>query len=80
MDYICQHCRSNLDAGDIYQHFLLTLGDHKKAIESATAYGWSETDKIHFNRSVIVQPTDSEQYIVCPDCNKRDPFGAEIYH
>ena len=74
MDYTCQHCRANLDKGDIYEHFLLIYADSKKALEAAKGYGWSETTKLHFNRSVIVQPDKDPQYVVCPDCKKKDPF------
>jgi len=45
--------------------------DNRKAMEAALLYGWSETEKKHFNRSIIVQP---EQYTICPDCKKKDPL------
>ena len=27
MDYICQHCGSDLDSGDIFEYFLLKYND-----------------------------------------------------
>ena len=48
--------------------------DIRKATEVAVLYGWSETEKKHFNRSIIVQPEHSSQYTICPDCKKRDPL------
>jgi hypothetical protein len=76
MDYICQHCAANLDGGDVFEHFLAIHGDREKALVIAkTMYGWSETDKIHFNKSIIVQPDREPQYDVCPECKGKDPFN-----
>ena len=72
--YICQHCFSNLDKGDIFEHFMSLYNDAIKAMEAAISYGWSETDKKHFNRSIIVQCDSSTQYTICPDCKKSDPL------
>lgn len=75
MDYTCQHCGADLDQGDVLEYFLLEYeGDYIKAIESATLYGWTETNNIHFNRSIIVQPDTGLQYTICPDCEKKDPL------
>jgi DNA-directed RNA polymerase subunit RPC12/RpoP len=74
INYMCQHCGANLDEGDIFEHFMLQYEDRVKALEVAKKYGWSETNKIHFNRSVIVQPDRGEQYIICPECNTKWPF------
>lgn len=74
MDYTCQHCKANLDCVDILEYFLhVYSGDRKKAFSSAQGYGWSETNKIHFNRSVIVQNKDS-QWTQCPDCKQKEPL------
>lgn len=79
MDYICQHCNANLDEGDIFEYYLLCYsGDQKRALETAKDYGWSETNKIHFNRSVIVQPDKSPQYVICPDCKQKEPFKHDL--
>ena len=74
MDYICQHCRANLDGGDIFEYFLVKYMNRKKALESAKQYGWSETNKLHFNKSIIVQPDTGEQYDICPICKNKYPF------
>jgi len=74
MDYICQHCKANLDGGDIYEYFYLQYNDHVKALQSAKSYGWSETNKVHFNRAIIVQPDKGVQYLICPECNKKSPL------
>ena len=50
MDDTCQHCGENLDGGDIYEYFFTRYMNHKKALEAAKGYGWSETNKIHFNK------------------------------
>lgn len=72
MEYTCQHCNSNLDKGDIFEHFMSKYKNSKDALKRASMYGWSETNKIHFNRSIIVQSEDS--HTICPDCKKKDPF------
>jgi hypothetical protein len=48
--------------------------DDRKAMNAAVMYGWTEKDKKHFNRSIIVQPDNLPQYTICPDCKKTDPF------
>ena len=74
MDYTCQHCGINLDAGDIFEHFMLKYRNHAKALKAAKEYGWSETNKIHFDKSVIVQPDNEPQYVICPHCKNQSPF------
>ena len=74
MEYKCQHCSADLDEGDILEHFLEKYGDYTKAKETASHYGWTETNKIHFDRSVIIQCKIGPQYVICPDCGKKDPF------
>jgi hypothetical protein len=74
MDYNCQHCGANLDDGDIFECFLLKYGDPVKARECARGYGWSETNKKHFKRSMIIQCENAPQYTICPDCKQKDPF------
>ncbi len=74
MDYICQHCSANLDGGDIFEYFFLKYNDYEKAIQIAKRYGWSETNKIHFNRSRVIQYNNRPQCTICPDCQKNDPF------
>ena len=66
----CPFCKTNLDEGDIFEHFMLKYNNREKALSSAKSYGWSETNKVRFNRSVIVQPDRSPQYTICPDCKK----------
>ena len=74
MDYICQHCGSDLDSGDIFEYFLLKYDDPVKALETAKLYGWLENKKKRFNRATIVQFETGEQYTICPDCFKTDPY------
>ena len=74
MEYICQHCHANLDEGDIFEHFFLEYNNYEKALNEAKQYGWSETNKIHFNRSVIIQSEYCEQFVICPDCENIEPF------
>ena len=69
----CPHCKTNLDAGDIFENFLNMFNDSIKALQYAKSYGWKETDKIHFSRSIIVQPDRDPQYITCPDCKQKLP-------
>jgi hypothetical protein len=77
MEYICRHCKADLDEGDILEHFLIKYKDYKKAREIAGLYGWTETNKIHFNRSILMQPKKASQYTMCPDCEKLDPLTAK---
>jgi hypothetical protein len=75
MDYKCKHCSANLDRGDVFEHFLAVYpGDEKKALTIARSYGWLETNRIHFNSSIIVQPDKGEQYVICPECKEKDPL------
>ncbi len=74
MEYICQHCGANLDDGDIFEFFFLQYNDREKALEVARQHGWSETNKIHFNRSIIIQTEGCPQYDICPDCDMAEPF------
>ena len=68
----CMHCGANLDRGDVLEHFLSAyLGNVRRATESASAYGWSETSRVRFNRSVIVQPENGPQFVQCPECNEQ---------
>ena len=70
--YTCRHCGSDLDNGDIYEHFLFEYcGDHEAALNAARDNGWSVTNKKHFDRSILVHP---DRYVICPDCEGRDPL------
>lgn len=71
--YECRFCKSDLDGGDILEIFLKHM-DREKALKSAKAYGWSETNKIHFSKAIIVQPDRDEQYLICPYCKNKDPL------
>ena len=68
MEYTCQHCGANLEKGDIFQYFFLLYKDHTQAMTTAKLYGYSETNQIHFNRSIIIQDD------ISPDCNEKYPF------
>lgn len=75
MEYICQHCRANLDDGDIFEFFLSEYVNYAKARETARLYGWTETNKKHFTREIIVQSNNNDlQYTICPNCNQKDPL------
>ena len=79
--YTCQHCSANLDNGDILEHFMSKYqNDLTHAMASASSYGWSVTNKLHFNRSITVQPENDSQYEICPDCNKIDPLQKTAFH
>ena len=49
---------------------MLEYRDVKKALRSAKAYGWTEKNRLHFSRFVIVQPDKDPQYETCPECKK----------
>jgi hypothetical protein len=67
----CVHCGANLDRGDVLEHYLRAYsGDVMRARGSASAYGWSETNRVRFSRSVIVQPETGPQFVQCPECKK----------
>jgi hypothetical protein len=73
--YICKHCGTDLDDGDILEHFLKEYNnDYLKAMDSAKNYGWSETNRIHFDKSVIIQFENSPQCTICPECKRKNPF------
>ena len=74
MDYLCQHCGADLDEGDIFDYFYSKCKDYTKALEIATYYGWTVNNKLHFTRTIIVESETSSQYIICPDCEKKDPL------
>ena len=71
MNLICKHCNANLDDGDIFEYFLNLHSDTVKALKDAKSYGWSETNKVHFYRSVIIQCKNGSQYTICPDCKQK---------
>ena len=73
MDYTCRHCKSDLDAGDVLEHFL-RLYTLEKALRIARQYGWSHVRHIHFDRSIIIQGKEG-QYTICPDCGERGPLA-----
>ena len=67
----CVHCGANLDRGDVLEHFLGAYpGNVPRATAAASAYGWSETSRVRFSRSVIVQPENGPQFAQCPECKK----------
>jgi len=75
MDYHCQHCGVDLDAGDVYQVIMEKFCyTPDQALIAARAYGWSETNKIHFLKSIIVQPDREPQYEECPSCKGKWPI------
>ena len=74
MDFTCRHCDSNLDAGDVLEFFLKKYTPDR-AIRRAREVGWSISNPIHFDRSIILQ---GEQYTLCPDCGGKDPFHRGI--
>ena len=64
-------CGANLDRGDVLEHFLRAYsGNVQRATEAAFAYGWSETNRVRFDRSVIVQPENGPQFVLCPECKQ----------
>lgn len=70
----CRHCNANLDKGDIFEHFLSFYKDHERALEAATKYGWTLVNKKRFSRTISVHPDEFPSFLICPDCNKRDPL------
>jgi hypothetical protein len=74
MEYICRHCGVDLDLGDAFEYFLLEYNDREKAMQIARQYGWSETNKVHFNGSIIIQSETCSQYTICSNCEEKDPF------
>ena len=67
----CRKCGANLDRGDVLEHFLRAYsGNVQRATEAAFAYGWSETNRVRFDRSVIVQPENGPQFVLCPECKQ----------
>ena len=67
----CRKCGANLDRGDVLEHFLSAYsGNVQRATEAAFAYGWSETNRVRFDRSVIVQPENGPQFVLCPECKQ----------
>jgi hypothetical protein len=77
VSYVCKFCSADLDGGDIFEYFLKQM-DRKTALEAAKGYGWSETNKIHFNKAIIVQPDRGEQYTICAYCKNKDPLSSPL--
>ena len=74
--YACAHCGADLDKGDALAHVTrVYAGDAPRAARAAAAYGWSDANRVHFTRSVIVQPAHEPQYVQCPECKRPDPLG-----
>ena len=67
----CLRCGANLDRGDVLEHYLRAYpANVQRATEAASAYGWSETNRVRFNKAVIVQPENGHQFVQCPECKQ----------
>ena len=77
MDYHCRHCGVDLDGGDIYEHYLAVEGDKDRALRAAKTYGWREENRLHFTKSVIVQPDRKPQHEECPACHGVNPLQGD---
>lgn len=68
---LCKVCNFNLDIGDIYE-VLLSSGKYKtpdRALSAAKQYGWSESNKLRFDRSVLVKNDSGILVSICPKCD-----------
>lgn len=74
MSYNCQHCQAELDNGDVFEFFLKQTKDADLAEKNAKLYGWTETNRIHFQKAIIIQPTSGPQFVICPYCREQDPL------
>ena len=78
MQYICRFCDADLDNGDIFHHFLHKTKDAKLALQIAKDYGWTETNKLHFLKTVLVQPEGQTQFEICPFCKNINPLALIV--
>lgn len=77
-NYNCKHCNADLDAGDILDHFIkVHNGDREKALQTASAYGVTETNRKHFKYEIIIQPRDGPQWVECKFCGGLDPLSKK---
>lgn len=68
----CPHCGFELDNGDIYEK-LRKMSVYKDNTDNevevaAMSYGWTPQNKKRFSKKVVVQPYDTSQYTICPEC------------
>jgi hypothetical protein len=75
----CVHCGADLDRGDVLEHYIRAYaGDVRRAAQAASAYGWSETNRVRFTRSVIAQPEHGPQFVQCPECKNTLPTEPRV--
>lgn len=67
---ICPKCKSNLEGGLIYEHFLQEYGDENKALEIAALYGATKTEG-RWGREIGIYCLDRDRTVAykCPDCD-----------
>ena len=68
----CPHCEFELDDGDIFcklRGMKEYAGKSDNEVEIiALSYGWTPQNRRRFTKRCVVQPIDSPQYVMCPEC------------
>jgi hypothetical protein len=76
----CRYCNFDLDGGDIYEvlkvHPLYMDRLDREIRKIAENYGWTDENKLHFNKSIIIQFNEhhKEQVEICPMCKGISPL------
>lgn len=79
----CRYCNKDLDGGDVYEylkmHPLYMDRSDKEIRKFARSYGWTEENRIHFDKSVIIHFDDryKEQITICPECKGIEPLKKD---
>jgi len=82
-EMICRYCNANLDGGEVYEvlkvHPLYMDRLDGEIRKMAKSYGWTEENKLHFDKRVIIQfdDRDQQQIMICPTCNGIEPFNND---
>jgi hypothetical protein len=76
----CRYCNFDLDGGDIYEtlkvHPLYMDRLDREIRKMAKSYGWTEENRLHFDKSVIIQfdQREKEQITICQTCKGISPL------
>lgn len=65
----CRRCAFDMDDGDIFER----IGSN---LQVAKLYGWSTDNPKRFSKEVTIQPWNSPQFQMCPQCRLKWPLST----
>lgn len=66
----CPKCNVSFEKEDIYEFFLNKYKDEKKALESASFYGWTKENPLRFSSCIGIYDLEKDRTVQwgCPVC------------